>query len=100
VTKKRGYFSAAAKTTAVVSFPPTAPFETRGAVKKNDESDVHLPQSLKQAVTYFTLFFILLLFFFLIPRFWAFRNKGSSKTRFKKNAEGYRLSAATYFLLT
>jgi hypothetical protein len=65
---------------------------TRGAVKKNDES----------GVTYFILFCILFCIFIFLSRFfiaflffyfldffyrvfWAFRNKGSSKTRPKKS---------------
>jgi hypothetical protein len=48
-------------------------------------------------------------FFFILPRlfgsiflsrFWAFRNKGSSKTRLKKSREFFRSRQKKYLLLT
>jgi hypothetical protein len=61
-----------------------------GREKINNESDVHLPQPPKKSSH--LLYFILVCFYFLcrfccvdffVSRFWAFRNKGGSKTRLK-----------------
>jgi hypothetical protein len=46
--------------------------------KKGDKSDVHLPQP--PEISSYLLYFIFI-FIFVFLRFWAFRNKGSSKTR-------------------
>jgi hypothetical protein len=64
-----------------------------GREKKNDESDVHLgiwhlPQRQKKSsyLLYFIFIFIFIFYrFFFKGVFWAFRNKGSSKTRKKKH---------------
>jgi hypothetical protein len=57
---------------------------SRGAVKKKVTKVTYICRSPeKKVVTYFILFLFLFLFFdrFFLSRFWAFRNKGSSKTR-------------------
>jgi hypothetical protein len=74
---------------------------SRGAVKQNDEIDVHLPRRKRKMANCSILFlFLYSIYFFkdvfwafrnngkqshLGSRFWAFRNKGSSKTRLKKS---------------
>jgi hypothetical protein len=57
-----------------------------GREKKNDESDVHLPQRKKKSshLLYFYFYFYFYFFDFFKGVFWAFRNKGSSKTREQK----------------
>jgi hypothetical protein len=50
-----------------------------GSEKKNDESDVHLPQRQKKVVTYSILFLFLFLFDFLKAFFGRFVTRGVQK---------------------
>jgi hypothetical protein len=53
-----------------------------GRGKKNDESDVHLPQLQKNRCDLLHFcFYLSCISSAFLSRFWAFRDKGSKKTR-------------------
>jgi hypothetical protein len=79
-------------------------FVTRG-VQKHDKKNRKNPSGLitKNAAFFYSVFFFTLgcfARFFFNRVFWAFRNKGSSKTRLKKSWKYFRSRQKKYLVLT